>query len=196
MSTRIPRQARSKATVDAIVDATAEVLASRGYARATTNHIAEAAGVSIGSFYQYFKDKDAAVSACAERFASESLAFAWDHVDDGADQRSPFAAWLDAVMARAADNEALVRVLFQEVPYTWALPGMRDAMAEAVAVIERLTGVRNHDRAYVILRSAVAVATDAVANPELASRRSGILAELVAMIDAYLESAPAQPVVD
>lgn len=195
MSTRIPRQARSRATVDAIVDATAEVLASRGYAGTSTNHIADAAGVSIGSYYQYFADKDAAVSACAEKFATDSLAFAWDHVDDGAEHRSPFAAWLDAVMARAGEQERLVRVLFQEVPYTWALPGMRDAMAEAVAVIERLTGVRNHDRAFVILRSAVAVATDAVANPELASRRPGIVAELVAMIDAYLASDPAQPVV-
>jgi AcrR family transcriptional regulator len=196
MSTRIPRQARSKATVEAIIGGTARVLASRGYAKATTNHIAEAAGVSIGSFYQYFADKDAAVSACAEQFASESLAFAWEHVDDGGS--SPIGAWLDAVMDRATDQETLVRVLFQEVPYTWSLPGVRDAMAAAVAVIERLGGpavAGNPDRAYVILRSAVAVTTDAVANPDLKKRRKGIVAELTRMIEAYL-SEPDEPVVD
>jgi AcrR family transcriptional regulator len=195
---RTPTQARSRATVEAIIGGTARVLASRGYAKATTNHIAEAAGVSIGSFYQYFADKDAAVGACAEQYAAESLAFAWEHVHDS--DSSPVGAWLNAIMARASEQETLVRVLFQEVPYTWSLPGVRDAMGAAVEVIERLggdalAGDRRHDRAYVILRAAVAVTTDAVANTELKQRRASIVAELTRMIEAYL-SAPDEAVVD
>jgi len=54
-----PRQARSKQMVDAILQAAAETFARHGYARATTNKIAERAGVSIGSLYQYFPNKDA-----------------------------------------------------------------------------------------------------------------------------------------
>ena len=56
---RRPRQARSRETVAAILQAAAEVFGALGYERATTNRIAERAGVSIGSLYQYFPDKAA-----------------------------------------------------------------------------------------------------------------------------------------
>lgn len=51
------RQARARATRDAIVEAAARILEQEGSAAATTNRIAERAGVSIGSLYQYFPDK-------------------------------------------------------------------------------------------------------------------------------------------
>ncbi|MFI5307229.1 MAG: TetR/AcrR family transcriptional regulator [Polyangiales bacterium] len=63
---RRPRQARAQATVDAIVKATARVLIEEGYDRASTNRIALAAGVSIGSLYQYFPSKEALVAALVE----------------------------------------------------------------------------------------------------------------------------------
>lgn len=58
---RKPRQSRSRATVDAILQATAQVLVRDGYQKATTNRIAERAGVSVGTLYQYFPNKDALV---------------------------------------------------------------------------------------------------------------------------------------
>ncbi|NUO52659.1 MAG: TetR/AcrR family transcriptional regulator [Polyangiaceae bacterium] len=54
-----PRQARATATVAAILDATAEAIAEHGFERANVNEIAERAGVSIGSLYQYFPNKEA-----------------------------------------------------------------------------------------------------------------------------------------
>ena len=54
-----PRQNRSQATVDAILDATARVLIERGHAGTNTNLVAERAGVSVGSLYQYFPNKAA-----------------------------------------------------------------------------------------------------------------------------------------
>jgi len=62
-----PRQARAQATVDAILHATAQLLRSEGSARLTTNRIAERAGVSIGSLYQYFPNKEAVLGALRER---------------------------------------------------------------------------------------------------------------------------------
>jgi AcrR family transcriptional regulator len=62
-----PRQARSQAMVEAILEATARVLVERGYAGITTNLVAERAGVSVGSLYQYFPNKDALVTALHER---------------------------------------------------------------------------------------------------------------------------------
>lgn len=66
-------QERSKATVDALLAATARVLVKEGYDHASTNKIAEAAGVSIGSLYQYFPSKEALVSAVGERHVDGML---------------------------------------------------------------------------------------------------------------------------
>lgn len=68
---RRPRQARAQATVEAIVKATARVLIEEGYDRASTNRIAQAAGVSIGSLYQYFPSKEALVAALVEEHLSK-----------------------------------------------------------------------------------------------------------------------------
>ncbi len=70
---RKPKQGRSKATVEAILEATAQVLVADGYDKASTNRIAKVAGVSIGSVYQYFGGKEALVTALAERHAAEML---------------------------------------------------------------------------------------------------------------------------
>src|SRR5262245_8776751 len=60
-------QERSRLTVDALLEATARVLIKEGYDRASTNRIAEVAGVSIGSLYQYFPSKEALVAAVIVR---------------------------------------------------------------------------------------------------------------------------------
>lgn len=62
-----PHQPRARATVDAILLAAAHILKTEGFERATTNRIAERAGVSIGSLYQYFPNKQAVVAALRER---------------------------------------------------------------------------------------------------------------------------------
>jgi AcrR family transcriptional regulator len=66
-------QDRSKATVDALLAATARILVKEGYDRASTNKVAEAAGVSIGSLYQYFPSKEALVAAVIERHIGEMM---------------------------------------------------------------------------------------------------------------------------
>jgi AcrR family transcriptional regulator len=58
---KTPRQARARATVDAIVLAAAPILRSDGPEALNTNRIAEVAGVSIGSLYQYFPNKETRV---------------------------------------------------------------------------------------------------------------------------------------
>ncbi|PMB09477.1 TetR/AcrR family transcriptional regulator [Fischerella thermalis CCMEE 5273] len=63
---KLPQQERSKITVDAILTATARILVKDGYAKTNTNRIAELAGVSIGSLYQYFPSKEAIIAALIE----------------------------------------------------------------------------------------------------------------------------------
>jgi AcrR family transcriptional regulator len=64
---RIPRQARSGETVALILEATAQVLEAGGLPAFTTNAVAERAGVSIGTLYQYFADKNALLLALARQ---------------------------------------------------------------------------------------------------------------------------------
>lgn len=66
-----PIQDRAKFTSDSILEATEMIIANEGYGKATTNHIAERAGVSIGSLYQYFPNKDAIISALIEQAVSK-----------------------------------------------------------------------------------------------------------------------------
>ncbi len=62
-----PRQRRARTTVDVILMAAAHILKRDGFAHTTTNRIAEKAGVSVGSLYQYFPNKEAIVAALRER---------------------------------------------------------------------------------------------------------------------------------
>ncbi len=67
-------QRRSSATVDAILEAAARILEHSGFAHYTTNAIAERAGVSVGSLYQYFPNGDALTAALIERESAPLLA--------------------------------------------------------------------------------------------------------------------------
>jgi AcrR family transcriptional regulator len=62
-----PKQQRSKVTVSAILDATVRVLEQEGSDAATTSRIAEVAGVSVGTLYQYFANRDAILDALQDR---------------------------------------------------------------------------------------------------------------------------------
>lgn len=64
---RTPRQARSQRTVDAIVFAASQILRSEGVGAITTDRVARAAGVSIGSLYQYFANKEAILAELRAR---------------------------------------------------------------------------------------------------------------------------------
>ena len=64
---RRPKQRRARQTVEAVLDAVVRVLKREGLRAVTTNRIAEAAGVSIGSVYQYFPDKQAIFVALHQR---------------------------------------------------------------------------------------------------------------------------------
>jgi AcrR family transcriptional regulator len=63
-----PLQRRARETIDVIIRATAQILSREGLARVTTNRVAERAGVSIGSLYQYFPNKEALVAEVRRRY--------------------------------------------------------------------------------------------------------------------------------
>lgn len=69
---RHPSQSRAEMTLQSIRQASLQILEREGHARLTTNHIAEVAGVSIGTLYQYYSDKQAiAADLCNQLLTSE-----------------------------------------------------------------------------------------------------------------------------
>jgi AcrR family transcriptional regulator len=111
-------QQRSRATVDALVGATARILIEEGYERASTNRIAAVAGVSIGSLYQYFPSKEALVAAAAERHTQELARVALGAMIKVAEQ--PVEVGARELVAAAIDahrvDPKLHRVLAEQVP--------------------------------------------------------------------------------
>lgn len=71
MRRKEPLQDRAKVTSESILEAAEIIIVKEGYEKATTNYIAEKAGVSIGSLYQYFPNKDAIISALIEQEVSK-----------------------------------------------------------------------------------------------------------------------------
>ncbi|MFT5458955.1 MAG: AcrR family transcriptional regulator [Myxococcota bacterium] len=115
---RTPTQERSKALVEAVLDATARVLVEEGYDTASTNRIAKRAGVSVGSLYQYFPDKRACVEALAERHLERELATVLEGFVAYANQPIDVLtrALVEALVAAHRVDPELHRVLVSQTP--------------------------------------------------------------------------------
>jgi AcrR family transcriptional regulator len=113
---KAPQQARSRFTIDAILDAAAHILGERGWAGLTTNRVAEAAGVSIGSLYQYFPNKLALIEAVRRRHFEEVLAVLHAAAEDRTPRKRRIAALVDGMIAVHSRYPAAHRVLLEEVP--------------------------------------------------------------------------------
>jgi AcrR family transcriptional regulator len=132
---KVPRQERSRLTVEAILDAAARVFERHGYAGGTTNRIAERAGVSIGSLYQYFPNKDAILVALVEQHLDEGTAAIGpvlaDLVADAPPVDVAMRQLVEAMVALHRERPALHRVLFEEAPRPPALRRRLEALEGA-----------------------------------------------------------------
>ena len=113
-----PRQERSKITVDAILTATARILTEEGYEKASTNRIAEVAGVSIGSLYQYFPNKESLVAELLKKHSNDMVEIMESKLNSLTDVPLEIAVpeLVKAAIAAHAINPKLHRVLNEEVP--------------------------------------------------------------------------------
>ncbi|HEX3520321.1 MAG TPA: TetR/AcrR family transcriptional regulator [Solirubrobacteraceae bacterium] len=138
---RRPVQERSRETVQAILEAAAQVFERHGYAAGTTNRIAQRAGISVGSLYQYFPNKDAILVALTEQHLEEGTArltpllleFATrpPSIEDGLRQL------VGATIELHRHSPQLHRVLFEECPRPAALQKrLQQVYAAAVGAVE------------------------------------------------------------
>jgi len=130
-----PRQARARATVTAILDATEQQLVAHGYDGTNTNNIARRAGVSVGTLYQYFPNKEAVVLAVAERHAERLADLLVQHLTRAQDASLPdaCAAFVRALLQAHALAPELHSLLIEQVPRIAGTSPLRsyDEMFEA-----------------------------------------------------------------
>jgi AcrR family transcriptional regulator len=115
-----PRQRRSRETRDRLLAAAARVFAERGYAGGTTNHVAAEAGLSVGSLYQYFPNKDAMLAELMRAHVAEGtgrvVARFGDAVPAGGSVAEALRPFVDAAIDAHRGDPDLHRVLFEEAP--------------------------------------------------------------------------------
>ena len=142
-----PSQERSRATVDALLQATAQLLQRDGYDRTSTNRIAEAAGVSVGSVYQYFPSKEALVAALIEREVEAQLQVVVDKMAEVVDAPLPVAVrgMIEAVVASHRVHPRLHKVLTEEVPRVGALARLAEMERKLAEMLERALVARRRE---------------------------------------------------
>jgi AcrR family transcriptional regulator len=195
MARRKPTQERAEVTVQAILDATALILVDEGYAKVSTNRIARRAGVSIGSLYHYFADKDAITEALLERVVERQmveLAGALEELVE-LDREQGVRALIRAAMASQKVEAKLAHALMQcpmegraSLHRRW-----QDRVTELVSM-QLMVGsdpVRPRNvnlAAYVLVHAVFGVVRDALADrPELL-RGDALTEELTELVLRYL----------
>jgi len=113
-----PIQRRARETVEVILEAAAQVFAKEGYL-ATTNRIAQRAGVSIGSLYQYFHDKDEILSGLLKRHIQAGHDLIEQELSgimaEGKLTRTVIRRLVEVMIGLHEQNPALHRLLFEQV---------------------------------------------------------------------------------
>ena len=190
---KTPRQERSRATVEALLEATADILIREGYAKLTTNRIAERAGVNIASLYQYFPGKEAIVAELRQRHGADQRAAVRQALAErpSGDVEATIRSLVSIGVAGHAQAPRLHRVFTEEMP---AL-GYRDVAAADAPIFDAMRRFLQESNADVrdldLALWMIATASGAVLHRAVVDRpedlASGVIAdELVTLLCRYL----------
>ncbi|MBO9707570.1 MAG: TetR/AcrR family transcriptional regulator [Caulobacter sp.] len=185
---RTPRQGRARSTVDAILDAAFQLLEADGPDRLTTNHVAERAGVSIGTVYQYFVDKQDILAALAQRRAlavRETIAQTLIERPDMGSVRPIIQALATGFEASPTTRQALLGALFHRGGDA-VLSQHHQAFLAAIAGKARLDITLTPESAFVLTHAPIALLRAAAAEQDLGLSPQALEDELVRLLEAYI----------
>jgi AcrR family transcriptional regulator len=134
---KLPQQERSRIAVEAILAATTRILTEEGYEKANTNRIAERAGVSIGSLYQYFPNKESLIAALMVQHSHEMVELVESKLTDLYDSPPEMAIpeIVKAVIAAHAIDPRLHQVLNEEIPQSARSQQMQKAEERMIELL-------------------------------------------------------------
>ena len=133
--------------MERILDAATRVLSERGYDGASTNRIAAAAGISNGSLYQYFPNKDAIVVAVLDRFADRLAERLGAEIEAAVSEpwQAGGRALLEAQLRLLEENADLLRIVVEQVPRLGPFDKLA-ALQQRLADMVRIYLLLNRDR--------------------------------------------------
>ena len=190
-----PVQARSEATVSALFDASIQVLLAVGYRRFTTTRVAERAGVSVGSLYQYFPNRPALITSVIERYLEGLRATIEQHCRDlrGSTLDQLVRGLVDAVIAAKWEHIEVSRALhepFADIGGTQLVNASAVKTAGSIAEVLRScadASFRDVDRlALLIVISCSSLLQAAITDQTGAIGREALRAHMRAMVLGYL----------
>jgi AcrR family transcriptional regulator len=189
-----PVQARGQATTDALLDATLQVLVREGYPKLTTTRVAERAGVSVGTLYQYFPDKRSLVMALKVRYFGLMLSAVSEALESTKDD-SPevvLRGALGALLGVKRDHLELTKALRAPMAEAEGVSFLRDTLERFRALLgpyiaRSIPRGRNAERCTAIALAALegAMAHAVHQAPEWLGEK-WFLDELVALASGYL----------
>lgn len=194
-------QKRSQAMVETLLDATARVLTREGYDRASTNRIAATAGVSVGSLYQYFPNKEALVAALVARHNRQMLELLRDALKEVAsfDLATAIGELVRAAVDAHLVDSALHRIFAEQVPRLGQLAKIDALQQETFLMVRAYLEERRAEISVPDLDSATAICVTAVEalthefvinRPEaLDGDRDRFIGEVTRLIVGYLRPA-------
>jgi AcrR family transcriptional regulator len=197
-----PVQERATVTVDAILRASAHILSTEGYDALSTNAVARRAGVSIGSLYQYFPNKEALVAALADRHRTEVLASLAVRFEEASSLPLEAAVrhLVAGVVAAHATDVALHRALSEQTPRVGRLKELIEAIeVHGAGMLRMLLEARRAElrvrdpalAAYLVAHTVEAITHHAVLGETRPASIAAIEDEVVDLILRYLGRDPA-----
>jgi len=189
-SRRTPRQARAEVTVEAIFDATFQLLEAGGLESLTTNHIAQRAGVSIGTLYQYFAGKSEILAAMAQRRAEAArgkIAQTLIAAPQLGSVRSIVQALMTTFEGSPETRRALLDALFQGGGDA-VMAHHHQAFLATIDGKARLSLDLSPESLFVLTHAVAGLLRAAAAEPDLNLSPAVLEDELVLLMESYLSA--------
>ena len=191
---RNPKQARARATVEAILEAAFQILDTDGLTQLTTSRIAERAGVSIGTLYQYFPDREAILLEMGQRQGvemREKITSILLDTPEAGNVRAIVRALMEGVQGSAETRIVLSDALFRA-------GGEAEVGRQHLTFLDSISGraefgfALGKESSFILTHAVIYLLRAAAAEPELKLDPAALEEELVQLMESYIANLAAR----